>query len=330
MNYTKRIIADEFAVDIRFDVFVCEYYPQLSRGKIQKAIDNELVILNNKPAKKRVKLAEGDIVLVDEDELLKKTDTVIVPQDIPIDIIWEDEHYAAINKPAGLVVHPGNGNPDKTLVNALAFHLKALSVGAGTSRPGIVHRLDKETSGVIIVAKTDEAHMKMAELFAQREIHKEYVGICVGAIREDRGEMNGSVGRKRNDPIKYCVTPTGRHALTEYNVVSTVNGISIIHFRLHTGRTHQIRVHCSHAHMPIIADPFYGGDKKAILTLQPMNRIFAHKVYKCFNRQALHARRVTLIHPFTNKELTIEAPLPKDFSDAVKLFEEETEKTIKL
>lgn len=314
---------DEENAGLRLDLLISDRYPDISRSKIQKAIEKGLVLLDGAVPKKRVVPLVGANIEIDNSFFNQSTDFSIDPQDIPLDIIWEDEHYAAINKPAGLVVHPGNGNRDSTLVNALLYHLKDLSSGSASERPGIVHRLDKSTSGIIMVAKNDNAHQLMGNLFQEREIKKEYTGFCIGRRPDEAGQMDGSIGRSKNDPVKFCVTPTGKNALTEYKLEAFKDGISLLNFRLHTGRTHQIRVHCSHTGFSILQDELYGGEKKKVQNMEPLQRIFAYKVYKCFERQALHARRLSFVHPITKKSITLEAPYPADFEDAIRLFENE-------
>jgi 23S rRNA pseudouridine1911/1915/1917 synthase len=277
----------------RLDVVVARHVLSLSRAKIQKCIEAGLVLLNGRPAKKKSLIAKGDIVSFDKTHLSASTDSRLEPQKIPLDILYEDDYLLAVNKPAGMVVHPGNGNREGTLVHALLYHVKSLSAGSGPDRPGIVHRLDKDTSGVVLVAKTDETHRQLARLFSTREIKKEYAGFCVGR----------------------------RPALTEYWLLAHHCGISVMKFAPHTGRTHQIRVHCSAAGFPVLADPLYGGGKEALNNIPVLERPFAIGVYKCFERHALHARSITFVHPQTHREQTISAPLPEDFNRALELFE---------
>ncbi len=314
---------DEKDAGLRIDLVISEKYPDLSRSKIQKAIENGIILLNDKTFKKRNVPKAGDTVSIGEDLFKQSQNYSLEAQNIPLNIIWEDEYFAVVNKQAGLVVHPGSGNRDMTLVNALLYHLKDLSAGSSAERPGIVHRLDKNTSGIMIVAKTDRAHQLMSDLFSKREVHKEYIGICVGRRPDNDGSMDGPIGRSKNDPIRFCITPTGRTALTDYKLLGFKDGMSFINFRLHTGRTHQIRIHCSQAGFPIIEDDLYGGQRKRVQNMQPLERIFAYKIFKCFERQALHSYRLKFTHPFTKNEVDLYASLPSDFQRAVKLFESE-------
>jgi 23S rRNA pseudouridine1911/1915/1917 synthase len=305
----------------RLDVVVARHVLSLSRAKIQKCIEAGLVLLNGRPAKKKSLIAKGDIVSFDKTHLSASTDSRLEPQKIPLDILYEDDYLLAVNKPAGMVVHPGNGNREGTLVHALLYHVKSLSAGSGPDRPGIVHRLDKDTSGVVLVAKTDETHRQLARLFSTREIKKEYAGFCVGRRPAAHGSMGAPLGRSRRDPVKRAVRQDGKEALTEYWLLAHHCGISVMKFAPHTGRTHQIRVHCSAAGFPVLADPLYGGGKEALNNIPVLERPFAIGVYKCFERHALHARSITFVHPQTHREQTISAPLPEDFNRALELFE---------
>ena len=304
----------------RLDVVVARHVLSLSRAKIQKCIEAGLVLLNGRPAKKKSLIAKGDIVSFDKSYLSVPTGSTLEPQKIPLDILYEDEYLLAVNKPAGMVVHPGNGNREGTLVHALLYHVTSLSSGSGPDRPGIVHRLDKDTSGVVLVAKTDETHRRLARLFSTREIKKEYAGFCVGRRPETHGSMGAPLGRSRSDPVKRAVRRDGKEALTEYWLLAHRCGISVMRFAPHTGRTHQIRVHCSAAGFPVIADALYGGGKEALNRIPVLERPFAAGVYKCFERHALHALSITFVHPHTHREQTVSAPLPEDFIKAAGLF----------
>jgi 23S rRNA pseudouridine1911/1915/1917 synthase len=305
----------------RLDVFVARQVPSLSRAKIQKCIEAGLVFLNGSPAKKKTLLVKEDIVSFDKARLSAQAGPRLEPQKIPLEILYEDDYLLAVNKPAGMVVHPGNGNREGTLVHALLYHVTSLSSGAGPDRPGIVHRLDKDTSGVVLVAKTDETHRQLARLFSAREIKKEYAGFCVGRRPDAHGSMGAPLGRSRRDPVKRAVRQDGKEALTEYWLLAHCCGISVMRFAPHTGRTHQIRVHCSAAGFPVLADVLYGGGKEALNRIPVLERPFAASVYKCFERHALHARSITFVHPHSHREQTISAPLPEDFNKALELFE---------
>ncbi|HUI93120.1 MAG TPA: RluA family pseudouridine synthase [Chitinivibrionales bacterium] len=320
-NDVVEIAVDSSDAGARLDVFAARHIPSLSRAKIQSHIESGLILRNGRPAKKKTALAEGDIVSFDKARLSASAASRLVPQNIPLDVLYEDDYLLAVNKPPGMVVHPGSGNREGTLVHALLYHVKSLSAGFAPDRPGIVHRLDKDTSGVLLVAKTDQTHRKLARLFSSREIKKEYLGFCIGKRPQAHASLGAPLGRSRRDPVKRAVRGDGKEALTEYWLLTNRCGISMMKFAPHTGRTHQIRVHCSAAGFPVLADSLYGGGKDALGRIPVLERPFAASVFKCFDRHALHAHTITFVHPHTNREQTISAPLPGDFRKAAGLFE---------
>ncbi|MDR3012040.1 MAG: RluA family pseudouridine synthase [Chitinispirillales bacterium] len=313
MNY----VVDNSNDGRRLDVYLSDILTGVSRTRVQKIIEDGLVSINgNIIVKKNVIVNLNDAI--DVDELSIRSSSQVnppEPQNIALDIIYEDEYLAVINKPAGLVVHPGNAHRDGTLVNALLYRFGAnVSSGSDVWRPGIVHRLDKDTSGAIMIAKTDAAHTALANLFAARAITKVYTGFCVGKRPLIHELIDLPLAVSRNDPTKRAVDKTrGASALTEYRLIKYQCGISAIEFTLHTGRTHQIRVHCGYKGFPIVRDDLYGGHQDRIQTIAPMERPFAHGIFKCFSRHALHARLLEFIHPFTNENMEIIAPYPMDF-----------------
>ena len=305
----------------RLDVFVSGRLEEISRSKLQQLIENGFVLLNGEKAKKNARLRGEDLVSIEESELRDTTHSAPVAQDIPLDILYEDEYLLAVNKPAGMVVHPGNGNRDRTMVNALMFRAGTLSHGSENNRPGIVHRLDKDTSGLILVAKTDTMHSALARMFADRAIEKTYVGICAGRRPAEHDIIDMPLGRNRREPIKRSVQSDGKNAITEYWLLAHTSGISILKLRLHTGRMHQIRVHSLSRGFPVLCDPVYGGGRERLEKLPVLDRPFAYKVYKCFTRHALHARSVSFTHPGLKKNMTIMAPFPQDFQEAFRVME---------
>ncbi|MBD3393668.1 MAG: RluA family pseudouridine synthase [Chitinivibrionales bacterium] len=319
-NSTTTVTATCEEAGERLDRVLLRHVPSVSRAKLQKAIAEGLVEHNDAAARKNAVVREGDRITINLAGLERIRGTELAAQDMPLSILYEDPHIVAVNKEAGMVVHPGSGNRDGTLVNALLYHVAQLSSGTDTGRPGIVHRLDKETSGVMLVAKTDEAHAAFARLFSSREIAKTYVGVCIGALPRAHGVIDAPLGRSRHDPIRQSVRTEGRDARTEYWCMAHRCGVSLLRFRPHTGRTHQIRLHARHAGFPVIGDHLYGGGRKDILRLEPLDRPFAHSVAKCFRRHALHARTVEFAHPFTGENARIEAPFPADFAAAIPLF----------
>jgi 23S rRNA pseudouridine1911/1915/1917 synthase len=192
-----------------------------------------------------------------------------------------------------------------------------LSDGSAADRPGIVHRLDKDTSGVLMVARTNPAHHALARLFMRREVEKRYLALCAGAVPKERDRIEAPVGRSRTDPLRFCVRAGGLSAATEYSLLHHACGISVLSLRLLTGRTHQIRVHCSHKGFPVLGDGVYGGGREIVMKIPPAERPFAYKIFKCFGRQALQAHTIAFSHPFTGEKLELRAPLPEDFRRAL-------------
>jgi 23S rRNA pseudouridine1911/1915/1917 synthase len=233
----------------------------------------------------------------------------LIPEDLPLKILWEDADLAVVDKPAGVVVHPAAGHASGTLVNALLFHVKDLSGVGGEIRPGIVHRLDKETSGVLVIAKNDLAHRTLAGQWNTERIRKEYLALVYGTPDPDRGSINAPIGRDPRDRKRMTVVRGGRHAITDYEVVEPLRYVSLLSCRLRTGRTHQIRVHMKHIGHPIVGDPVYSGPQwRGIPDKQLQKSLGSMK------RQALHAARITLPHPRTGETMTFESPLSDDIS----------------
>jgi 23S rRNA pseudouridine1911/1915/1917 synthase len=322
MNYIVDLDGD----GRRLDAFLADALGGPSRSRVQKIIAEGCVSVNGKvTVKKKAAVAVGDVVDVSGNGVptsMRPYDAAPLPQDIPLNILYEDGHIAVINKPVGLVVHPGRGNADGTLVNALLHRFGAcVSSGFEGHRPGIVHRLDKDTSGALIVAKTDAAHAAFAELFFSRAIEKTYAGFCVGARPPEQGVIDLPLAVSRVDRVKRAVDARrGKSAVTGYRLIGFNCGIALMEFALHTGRTHQIRAHCAHRGFPILGDSLYGGGREAALKFPPMERPFAYSIFKCFGRQALHALSLSFIHPLTKESVTVTAPYPEDFDRALEVF----------
>ena len=286
----------------RADKLLARHFPEVSRVVIQKAIESGKVRREEGGLlQPKQKLFPGNRLFVD---LSPEPHVPLLPADIPLEILHEDDHLVVVNKQPGMVVHPGDGTGEDTLVHALLHHCgdKLSSVGA-PRRPGIVHRLDKETSGVIVVAKADAAHHSLAAQFAERKTIKEYLGLVVGCPREDSGSIKLSVGRHPTVRVKMSVTENGKYAHTDWEVAETFGGaFALLRCLIHTGRTHQIRVHLAHFGHPVAGDETYGY-KPARLKAQPAPRVL------------LHAAKLHFTHPATGEPLPMEAPLPDDFSD---------------
>lgn len=295
----KYTVPKEFE-NLRLDLFLAKKIPSLSRSFAQKIIKHGSVTVNSKVSKKVAQnLLFGDIVGIDMPEK-KRTETL--PEDIALDIVYEDEHLIVINKPAGMVVHPAQGNRSGTLVNALLHHCKKLSHVGGAERPGIVHRLDKETSGLMVVAKTDIAHQKLSKMFKDRQIDKKYIALVHGIIKEDEGTIKAPIGRSASDRKKMAVIilhdektklenskkprrSKSREAVTHFKVLKRLKDRTLVELKLETGRTHQIRVHLSYIHHPIVGDRVYGFKKDKTQTMR------------------LHSYYLGFIHPVTGKKM---------------------------
>lgn len=291
------IISPEEAGERLDKVLAQRYKDTWSRSYFQRLIEEERVLLNGELAKKRVLLQEGDEI---EIEFLLTPDLHIHPEAIPLDILYEDSDVLVINKPAGMVVHPAVGNWTGTFVNALLHHC-GLEAAEGDVRPGIVHRLDKETSGVLIAAKNPQAHQRLVAQFAQREVYKEYLAICIG--NPGNGTIDASIGRHPVDRKKMAIVEEGRKAVSHYRTLKSNGQISLVEVILETGRTHQIRVHLKHRNAPVLGDALYGSET--------LNKKWGT------SRQLLHAQRLRLAHPREDKILDVTAPLPDDIKKYV-------------
>lgn len=281
----------------RLDVFMAER-GSITRSASQKLLKDGLVTVNGVVAPKNYKLKIDDLV---EFELPEAVESENKPQDIILDIIYEDEYLLVVNKPKGMVVHPAPGNPDNTLVNALLFHCgDSLSGINGVIRPGIVHRIDKDTSGLLVVAKNDIAHVSLAEQIKSHTFDRFYEAICCGRFKEEKGTIDAPIGRHPKDRKKMAVVSDGRNAVTHYEVISEYNGFSHVRFRLETGRTHQIRVHASSKGHPIAGDTVYGARDKLGLT-----------------GQCLHAKTISFLHPISRELMSFDSQLPEYFENAL-------------
>lgn len=293
---TKTVTADKNCV--RIDIYIAEILKGRSRSFVKKLINDGNVKLNGKAVKPSQEVVCGDrldIVLPDAEEYSVRA------ENIPIDIIYEDSDLAVVNKPQGMTVHMGNGNTDGTLVNALLYRLDSLSGINGVIRPGIVHRIDKDTSGLLVVAKNDTAHKSLSEQIASKTCRRTYLALLEGKLADDGGTVTTYIGRSPRDRLKMAVVPPdkGKLAVTEYSVVKRYENYTLCRFDLKTGRTHQIRVHAKHLNHPVVGDTVYGIKKQKFK----------------LNGQLLHAFRLAFIHPSTGKEMSFEAPLPEYFTE---------------
>ena len=291
----------------RLDTFLRQRFGAVSRGAIQRLIEQGYVRVNGQPTKPTHAPRAGETVVVEWPEARP---THAQPEDIPLDVLYEDEFLLVLNKPARLVVHPAAGHEEHTLVNALLHHCAGqLSGIGGVARPGIVHRLDKDTSGVMVVAKSDEAHLALANQFAGRHVEKFYHAIVCGEVARERGDIRAAIARHPSHRKRMAVQEgSGREAHTSYRVLERLRGATLVEARLHTGRTHQIRVHFQFIGHPLVGDETYGAR---------MNRRLEELHHFRAERQMLHARCIQFTHPRTAERLTLEAPWPEDFQHAL-------------
>ncbi|NQV37909.1 MAG: RluA family pseudouridine synthase [Candidatus Marinimicrobia bacterium] len=316
----KSFLAKESGV--RLDKYLSLNIPELSRTKLKSIISTEQVYVNGQHQKASYLVQENDKVEISfaiEDEV---TDS-LEPENIPISIIYEDEHLALINKPAGLVVHPGTGVQNGTLVNALMHRYNKLSSVNGNVRAGIVHRLDKDTSGVMIVALTNQAHVELSRQFENRLVKKVYIGITWGTWIEKSGLISGSIARKRTDPTSFSISERGRQAETVYDIEVESQYLSQVVFRPKTGRTHQIRVHANSMNHPIIGDEKYGGGISRIKGYIPEAGILLKNMITLLGRHALHAYQLSFTHPVTLQSLQFQAPIPNDMQIIIDQLKED-------
>ncbi len=297
----------------RIDTFLANSIEHASRAKVQKLLKNGLVKVNGKIVKANYKISPGEII--DVTVPIPPRPDKIEPEDIPLNIVYEDDYLMVINKPAGMVVHPSAGNYTGTLVHALLHYTQKLSKVNEEVRAGIIHRLDKETTGLLVVAKDEWVHLKLAEQFSSHTIKREYWAVCWGLFDKPEGEVTGNIARSKKDRKKFAVSETeGKHAHTFYKVLEEFEFTSLIKLRLKTGRTHQIRVHLSSINHPVFGDPTYGGRRISYGTNIPKIKERVNKLLEIMPRQALHAKTLGFIHPVTKKEVLLDSELPEDFT----------------
>lgn len=290
----------------RIDRFLASHLDGVTRSAAQKLLEGGAVLINGKAVAKNYKLTGRETLSV---TLPEAEEADLVPQDIPLDVVYEDADVIVVNKPSGLVVHPAPGHSDGTLVNALLYHCgDSLSGVGGEKRPGIVHRIDRDTSGLIIAAKNDAAHLFLSAQLADHTLSRTYEAICAGNFRDDVGTVDAPIGRSRADRKKMAVAPDGRRAVTHWEVLERFNSWTYVRCRLETGRTHQIRVHMAHIGHPILGDTVYG----------------AKKPVPGLTGQCLHAVGLTFLHPRTKAPVTLSCPLPPEFESMLQTLRRRT------
>lgn len=315
-----RFDIDKGQTPMRVDKYLATHMEYTSRHRIQLAIKQEYVRVNDKAAKANVIVRPGDVVTFVMP--YQRRGLEILPENIPLDIVHEDDDVLVLNKPAGMVVHPGHGHFSGTLVNALAFHL-GISQGpdAEDERMGVlVHRIDKDTSGLLVVAKNEEAQLKLAKQFFVHSIDRIYIAIVWGNIKEDEGTITGNIGRDPNDRMRFKVFPDGdhgKHAVTHYRVLERFGYVTVVECRLETGRTHQIRVHFNYIGHPLFNDSRYDGSEIRKGTIYAKYRKFIENCFSILPRQALHAKTLGFIHPSTGEHIVFDSPLPQDMQELI-------------
>ena len=315
------IVIDKGQEAIRIDKFLMQRIEGATRNKIQQAIENEMVLVNDKPTKKNYNTRPGDKIVVYDTNSPESSE--IIPQDIPLNIVYEDDDLMVVNKPVGMVVHPGSGNPDNTLINAVAWHLQHNCPEIDEkelTRYGLVHRIDKNTSGLIVVAKKQKTMSELAKQFFDHTVHRRYNAVVWGNFDEPEGTITGHVGRSQKQRKLFTVYPDGdygKEAITHYKVLENFNYVSLVECRLETGRTHQIRVHMQYKGHPLFNDDFYGGDKIVKGTIYTKYKQFVDNCFAVCPRQALHAKELGFVHPTTKEQMMFKSELPDDMAQLI-------------
>ncbi len=306
---------------LRIDKFLMSRIEGATRNKIQQAIDNEMVLVNDKPIKNNYKVKPLDKLIVFDSHAPEGSD--IVPENIPLNITYEDDAIMIINKPAGMVVHPGSGNPNGTLINGIAYYLKQQNPNLNEdelARFGMVHRIDKNTTGLLVIAKNQKAMTNLAKQFFDHTVHRRYIALVWGDFEKDEGTVNAHVGRHLRFRKLFTAYPEGDHgkeAITHYKVLERFNYVTLVECRLETGRTHQIRVHMQLIGHPLFNDDFYGGDRIVKGTVFTKYKQFVDNCFALCPRQALHAKELGFIHPDTHQPIHFESELPTDMAAVI-------------
>jgi 23S rRNA pseudouridine1911/1915/1917 synthase len=302
---------------LRVDKFLMNLIENTTRNKIQQAAENGSILVNDVAVKSNYKVKAGDIVRL---VLAHPTyEQLLTPENIPLDIVYEDDQLLVINKPAGMVVHPGHGNYSGTLVNALAYHFENLPLNS-SERPGLVHRIDKDTTGLLVVAKTEHAMAYLSKQFADKTSEREYIALVWGNIEEEEGTVEGNIGRHDTNRMRMAVHESdekGKPAVTHYKVLERFGYVTLVSCQLETGRTHQIRVHMKHIGHTLFNDERYGGDSILKGTIFTKYKQFVDNCFKVLPRQALHAKTLGFEHPITKEFLRFDTPIPQDLQECI-------------
>ncbi len=301
---------------LRIDKYLVERIKGTSRNRIQNAAEAQCIRVNGRPVKSNYRVHPGEIISVVMDR--PRYENEIVAQDIPLDIVYEDDELLVVNKPAGMCVHPGHGNYDGTLVNALAWHFKDIpDYDVTDPRMGLVHRIDKDTSGLLVVAKTPRAKTSLGKQFFDKTTKRQYIAVVWGEMKDAEGTVTGNIGRSLRDRLQMCVFPEGdmgKHAVTHYTTLENLAHVAVVRCQLETGRTHQIRVHMKHIGHPLFNDERYGGDQVLRGFKTASYGAFIQNCFKLCPRQALHAKTLGFVHPVTGQQMDFDSPLPADMT----------------
>ena len=313
-----KFVADKGQSPLRVDKFLINFIEHATRTKIQKAATEGNIKVNGNVVKPNYKVKAGDVVTVEYTYPQKEFE--LIPEDIPLNIVYEDDDFLIVNKDAGMVVHPGFGNYSGTLVNALAFHFKNLPNMGEDDRPGLVHRIDKNTSGILVIAKTENSMTVLAQKFADRELNRKYIALVWGDVKEDKGTITGHIGRSLKNRKVMSIFPDGefgKHAVTHYKVLERFGYTTLVECKLETGRTHQIRVHFKQIGHPLFNDAEYGGNQILKGTTFTKYKQFILNCFKICQRQALHAKSLGFSHPTTGKEVNFDSELAEDMEQLI-------------
>ena len=313
-----KVLVTDAQAGLRLDVCLSQALPQISRAQIKKLIESGQV---EGPATKAADRVRAGWSFEIEH---RPPEFVLQPEAVAFDIVHQDEHLVVVDKPPGVVVHPAVGHNSGTLVHGLLGRLGSLAHLGSPHRPGIVHRLDKDTSGLLVVARTDAAYQSLADQIARRSATREYLALVCGHMSSSSGEIAAAIGRSRRDPTMMRIDNRGREALTRYSVERSAGPCDLVRLRLSSGRTHQIRVHLRHIGKPVFGDPTYGGRGRWALSLQPAQRLKVQEALKVMARQALHAVRLCFTHPASLERLEFESDLPADMTQALKILSAKT------
>lgn len=318
-----RFTVDAGQSQLRIDKFLSNRINNVSRSKIQAAAEAGNILVNNNPVRANYTVKpEDEIRIVME---YPRRELKIIPEEIPLDIVYEDEHLIVLNKPAGLVVHPGHGNYTGTLVNALAWYYKDLPLfNSEDPRPGLVHRIDKDTSGLMVVAKSEKAKVKLALQFYEKSTERKYQALVWGIPKEEEGTITGNIGRSLKNRQVFTVFPEGefgKHAVTHYTLLKELGYVSLVECRLETGRTHQIRVHMKYINHPLFNDSTYGGDQILRGTTFTKYKQFVQNCFKMLPRQALHAKTLGFNHPGSGEKMVFDSELPYDMASVIEKWD---------